>query len=53
MTTKKITFKREKELSGPTGDLEGQRGVRPTPAPDSELTQMVVKQIKSEIYGGS
>lgn len=36
------------------GDLAGRRGVRLTPAPDSELTQMVVKQIKkSEIYGGS
>lgn len=33
-------------------DLKGQRGARPTAAPDSELIQMVVKQIKSEIYGG-
>lgn len=51
-TIKEITFGRKKVFPGPTADLEGQRGVRPIPAPDSELTQMVVKQIKSEIYGG-
>lgn len=53
VTTKEITFRRKKYFSGPTSNLKGQRGVRPTPAPDSELTQMSVKQIKSEIYGGS
>lgn len=37
---------------GPTVDLKGQRGVSPAPAPDRELTQTVVKQIKSKIYGG-
>lgn len=39
--------------SGSTGDLEGRRGVRPTSAPNSELIQTLVKQIKSEIYGRS
>lgn len=48
---KEITFRRKKVFPGPTAVLEGQRGVHPTPTPDSELTQMAVKQIKSEIYG--
>lgn len=39
--------------SGSTGDLGGRRGVRPTSAPNSELIQTLVKQIKSEIYGWS
>lgn len=54
LTTKEITFRREnKSFRDQLSDLEGQRGVRATPAPNGELPQMVVKQIKSEIYGGS
>lgn len=42
----------QKVFPGPTADLKGQWGVHPKPAPDSELTQTVVKQVKSKIYGG-
>lgn len=46
-------MKNKTEPSGRTCDLERPRGVRPTSAPSSELIQMLVKQIKSEIYGWS
>lgn len=57
---REMDYQRDKNLGGkkfqvfpgPTVDLEGQQGVSPAPAPDCELTQTVVKQIKSKIYGG-
>lgn len=39
LTAKEITLRKKKKQVG-------RRGVRLTPAPDSELTEMVVEQIK-------
>lgn len=51
-TNKRIAFGRDKVFSRRSAALDGQRGVCPAPVSNSELTQTVVRQIKSEIYGG-